>query len=401
MKKTLAAAVLLLVGLFPFTFSIYSAMSQTPQIITINQDGTVTPFSAPVQLVDGTYILNQNTSLPLVIKRDSTIFDGNGYTLRGDGNGTAVNLLCTNTTVRNLGVVDWQTGILSANNNTITQNLLTSNNYGVTIYAAQNVITANYIASNREGIHIESSSNTISQNQIQNNTYGVMDPGNVVQNTLTLNNLQNNTAAVCTANAIFQAHRNNFVGNAYDVQIIQTANGSASDLTRFWDDSAVGNYWSSHPNQTQFIVHPSSPQIIDRYPFATPFNVTEVSLPSPKPLPNPTTSPTPPTIPTASPETPTPIQQHAIDAVTLELALTIVLLACAIAVLVASRGKESPDESAGTPSQPSMSRRFTLNTETSLFLKTKLNDWSSANRGTSSLPRMATYEIFHFSIATW
>jgi parallel beta-helix repeat protein len=344
MKRTLPVAVLLLVTLVFTVFGIQFAASQTPQAITINLDGTVTPSSAPLQLIDGTYFLSQNTSMPLVIKRDNTVFDGNGYTLLGDGNGTAINLACTNATVRNVGVAGWQTGILSgSNNNTLTQNWLTGNYYGVAVYAAHNTVAANYFEGNREGIHIEGSSNTVTLNQIRGNTYGVMEPTNVIQNTLTKNNLKNNTAAVCTTNALLQTYLNNFVNNAYDIQVIQAANVSVSDLTRFWDNGSEGNYWSSHPNQTEYVVHASSPQVIDRFPLASPVTVPEVSLPQPKPVPTPAASTF---VPTSSPETPTPIEQHSIDSVTVELALTVALIGLGVAVFFASRVKASPTEPA-------------------------------------------------------
>ena len=131
-KSKTVTFVLILLSSLLCSVGIQHAKSQSQAAISIAQDGSVNPSSAPVQRFGNTYYLTENTSQPLVIERDSIVFDGNGYTFYGDGNNTGINLLCRNIVLKNTRVTNWETAIQSNYGyNTITSNYVTSNYYGV------------------------------------------------------------------------------------------------------------------------------------------------------------------------------------------------------------------------------------------------------------------------------
>jgi hypothetical protein len=276
MKKTAALSVSIF-GLLCLSLNwVYLVDSQVTEPIVINRNGDVNPSYAPIYRDGNTYFLKENIFQPLVVRRDGVVFDGNGYAFYGNGTGTAINLLCSNSTIRNTYIVSWGTSILGFYaNNTISQNCIVSSYFGATIYADNYSIIGNHFADCDEAIHLEGSSSLVRQNKLHSNRYGIMDPSNALGNVVVENDFQNNQAAICTWTAGLTVHHNNFVNNSYNAQIIQSENSSYAELIRFWDDGSEGNYWSGQNTPVQNIVCSQGPTIVDRYPLSDSFDVLE------------------------------------------------------------------------------------------------------------------------------
>ena len=291
MNKTVVFVLVLSASLFSGLTSVQSVNSPLVSIV-IDQSGNVNPSYAPVQRVGDTYFLRESMANPVVIKLDNIIFDGNGHTITGDGTGTAVNLVCSNVTIRNTGITNWETGVLGTyGNNTVAKNFITANYYGVAFYGDNCSVVANYLADNREGLHTEGSFNFVCENQFQNNFFGLMDFNNFTGNILVGNNFQNNQIAICSLTAILQVYCDNFINNGYAVQIIQNENTQDTNLVYFWDNGKEGNYWSNHSETPQYTIHANNPIIIDRYPLLAPVSIPDTFLPLPLSLPSSTIPP--------------------------------------------------------------------------------------------------------------
>lgn len=188
--------------------------------------------------------------------------DGAGYTLKGPSTslttgGIAVNLTATNVTVDNLFVTNWGVGILGAwNNNTITTNVLTTNNEAVVLYGDIEVVRQNSISNSTIAVFIDGGSQKedhelIEQNQINANTeaFDVTNSNGVI---ITANNIANNNAILSlgqTSGAV-KFCCNDFVGNKEPLQIpICSPNmGGIPTISPAgqWDNGTVGNYWSDY-----------------------------------------------------------------------------------------------------------------------------------------------------------
>jgi hypothetical protein len=120
MNRTTAFTLLALASLLLGAIIVQQGNSASPQTIFVNPDGSINPFSAPIQRSGETLTLTRNISNPIVIEQDNIVFDGAGYTLQGSGKGVAFNLTCSNVTIQNVKLVNWQAGILGVfDNNTI------------------------------------------------------------------------------------------------------------------------------------------------------------------------------------------------------------------------------------------------------------------------------------------
>jgi parallel beta-helix repeat protein len=335
-KSKNSGFVLILLCSLTCSVLIQSSNSQAKETLTISQDGSIKPSSAIVQRVGNTYYLTQNTSQQLIIERDNIVFDGNGYTFSGNANATAINLLCKNIILKNTGFTNWKTAIQSTYGyNTITHNYISTNYQGIA--TSSDSIIGNYITNNQEGIHVNGSYNLIYQNQVLNNTYGLAYSSNLTGNLVLENNFQNNQAAISTYTILLQVNHNNFINNSFPVQITQTQNSVRYNSNLYWDNGTEGNYWSNQPNNTQVIVHANSPVIIDRYPLNAPVDVSDVTLSVQSFWLNPTDTPS--FTPTASiPEQNKEVTTNQIiDLTTIELTLSVVLLALMITAFFATK----------------------------------------------------------------
>ena len=315
--------------------AVNDAESQFSGIIFINADGSVSGTST-IQRNGNLYHLTGNIyDSPLVVLCNNIVLDGEGFVLRGAGGWgipglagrettAAINLTCTNVTVRDFNIKGWAVGILGTyNGNTISNNTITGTERAIAIYADNYNTTGNYLANSIYGVRIQGNNNRISQNQIANNYGGIMisfSSGTVI----TENSIANNSTAVNVDSSVFEIYHNNFINSANTTIVLTT-----SDAIHFgggtmptWDNGEEGNYWSDYttryPNATEidhtgignipYVVR-TNPNVVDRFPLLAPVNVSMADLnPSPAPAPIPTepASPTPTTTPAASP---TPTQE--------------------------------------------------------------------------------------------
>ena len=126
MNRTIALTVLVLASLLLGLVTIQPVNSVSPQTIVIKPDGSISPSSAPIHEEGRIFSLIGNTNSPVFIEESNIIFDGGGHTIQGSGGLVALNLTCTNVTVQNLKIINWQAGVLGVfNNNTIKDSSVT------------------------------------------------------------------------------------------------------------------------------------------------------------------------------------------------------------------------------------------------------------------------------------
>jgi parallel beta-helix repeat protein len=176
-----------------------------------------------------------------------------------------------------------------SNDNSILENGITENAYGVTLYmdCQRNTILKNDIENNGEGVYLYYAVvNSISGNNIHNNTYGIAltySTGNSISNNnVTANNHYGIELFTSLNNAVYH---NNFIGNTLQVYV------SHSGYFNSWDDGypSGGNYWSDYltryPTATEIDNSGiwNTPYVInsnntDRYPLMKPYSPLEFSV---------------------------------------------------------------------------------------------------------------------------
>jgi parallel beta-helix repeat protein len=288
MNRTTAFTLLALASLLLGAIIVQQGNSASPQTIFVNPDGSINPFSAPIQRSGETLTLTRNISNPIVIEQDNIVFDGAGYTLQGSGKGVAFNLTCSNVTIQNVKLVNWQAGILGVfDNNTIKDSWIAHCESAFKIYAQHYVILGNDIEQNNEGIRIgQGGLHLIANNTIANNgdALSLYDSGNVIVD----NNFVN-----CSFEAIYldssgwsqTVYHNNFVNNQKD--LVDYSNGLGKPVVASlspWDSGSSGNYWSSYPGSdlngddvgdAPYLI--PSTGLVDRYPLMSTLNVNQAS----------------------------------------------------------------------------------------------------------------------------
>jgi len=217
-------SIIMFTAMLTFALNIPSVKA-SPDTITINPDGSITPSSAPISTIDNvTYTFTANINDAIIIQRNNTTIDGSSHTLYGSGVtesfGIKIEYTAQNVTIQHINIQDFTVGIkinstshnkilqnnitatairgieiLKATNNTISQNNIT-NNTGVAIFTNMmffTKFTENNITNNTGGIHIiYSSFNDVSRNNIaSNDQYGV-SLDNSFNNTVTENNINAN-----------------------------------------------------------------------------------------------------------------------------------------------------------------------------------------------------------------
>jgi hypothetical protein len=318
MDKKIVLAVVL-VGLISLIV-VHDAASQSTGAIFINGDGSVSGTNK-IQRNGNRYSLTDNIyDSPLVVQCNNIVIDGEGFVLQGAGGwgtpgvaGTeatpAINLTCSNVTVQNFNILDWEVGVLGAyNSNTISNNNITRTERAIAIYADQYNVTGNYLANSIYGVRIQGNNNRISQNQIVNNYGGVLissSSGIIIVE----NNIANNNTAVNTDNSNFQIYHNNFINGANTTIVTTTLDAFPGfpngGTLPSWDNGKEGNYWNDYttkyPNaieidhtgigDTPYLIR-VDPTVTDRYPLVAPFHISETSnqpsttMQSPNPSPS-------------------------------------------------------------------------------------------------------------------
>lgn len=295
MKKAVAATILVLAMLLSSVVFVQSVHSKTVTKIVIRQSGSIDPSTAPIVRHGETYVLTGDIRTPIVLERGGTVLDGSGFSLVGGGGGVGLNMTCSNATLQNLNIIDWQDGILGIfNNNTIQNCMVTQcDDSAIGIFAQDYTVIRNNIVLNDVGIVIgQGGHNFIAGNNILNNYVGISlwDSNNeIVQN-----NIENcsRTAIILDLSGWSQiVYHNNFVNNLKEISDDAYSNSGRPVQASLpaWDNGLSGNYWSDYtgidvngdgigdsPNMiTTYIganeTEPSS--FVDRYPLAAPFNI--------------------------------------------------------------------------------------------------------------------------------
>lgn len=359
MLKALLAAIAIAALLFSLGAEINVAEAQI-LTITIKPDGSIDPSSDAIQRKGNVYVATADLNCSINIQKGDIIVDGVNHTLQGPGsskNFIAITLMASNITVNNFRISGWRAGVYGAyNNNTITNNVFTDNNQGITIYASDYVVSQNSISGSGTAIMVASGALQpqgdnilIIQNQLANNNWA-FDIVNSNGTTITKNNVTDNaiilTLGTQKANInLFGFHMlyfNNFVNNT-KVLHIPFGGPFVSGFVPIspagsWDNGTVGNYWgdylSKYPNaseighlgigDTSYLIEDTTTWssdyangthlegtavlgiAIDHYPLIAPYNDSN-GAPLQYLSPSPSTSPTPILSPSNSPtQQPTP-----------------------------------------------------------------------------------------------
>jgi hypothetical protein len=229
-------------------------------------------------MAENTCIITANLNSSITVERGNIVVDGANHTLQGPGisqNTIAITLMASNVTVENLHVTGWKAGVYGAfNNNTITNNVFAGNYQAVSIYADNYVVSENSISGSSDAAILidtgatrpQGDDNLITQNQLTSNNWA-LDILNSNGTTIAQNNVTNNAVALVlgtlSANvnsAGFQLlYSNNFINNT---QILYVPIGVPfmQDVVPLspagqWDYGSIGNYWSDYlsryPNATE------------------------------------------------------------------------------------------------------------------------------------------------------
>ena len=149
--------------------------------VYIRTDGSV-EGTDKIQRDGDVYTLTGDISGGIKVERNSTVIDGAGYTLQGNGEGNGVDLssllpshqLIVNVTVINLRIVDFSRGIFSLKNNTIIGNYIANCDTGIGIIGgSSNVIKNNTLVNTINPISIAYSGegHVITENSMINGTF--------------------------------------------------------------------------------------------------------------------------------------------------------------------------------------------------------------------------------------
>lgn len=299
MRKT-SAILLALIILFSVA-ALPLAYLATSQQITIDQDGSINPASAPINRNGSLYTLTSDLSIPIDVKSSNIILDGKGYAMVGDGSPVAIDLECVNVTVQNFRMGNWKCGVLGVyDNNTVENCVITQcSDYAIKIYAQYYHIIGNRIKNNAGAILIGPGGlNYIAGNKIVDNQHGLCfyDSGNlIVQNTV-----ENCTesAVILIAQAWNQMiYDNNFINNTVELDdgTISTRGRPSQSQVLPWDNGVSGNYWSDYIEARDSSGIGATPKIIftnydaicpdfsffDRYPLTSQVNIGKPIPPVP------------------------------------------------------------------------------------------------------------------------
>lgn len=294
-------------------------MAQTYGTIYIRPDGNIEPATAPIHREDFTYSLSDNLyNRPIVLESNNIVFDGRGYALEGSATLIGLNITCSNVTVRNLAVLNWDAGILGVYNNVTIQNCnLTGNGKGIAVYADNYKITENYIAQNKWGIRTQGNNIIINENHLIKNSIGVWISSQSSQGSYNGNIISSNVFETIGKIAIetdlggaFAVYHNNFIIPANQSHIVQTAylavpGDETTVVMPPWDNGKEGNYWSNYAIKypeaveigntgiydTVYMVN-IAPNLTDRFPLTKQLDISNITLPVPSPSLTPLQSPT-------------------------------------------------------------------------------------------------------------
>ena len=308
MKKTALALTLIMALLFSvlaITQHVNLASAQSfSGSVTINNDGTVSPASAPIQRVEDTYTFSGDIEGSIWVVKSNIIIDGNGFKLQGSGEGSGFSMFSlNNVTVRNTIVENFYKNfqLSSSTNNTIHNNAIVSANYtGIYLDFSSNYnsIYDNNITDNENGILLSAGSNynSIHNNNITNNGIGLWLISRPSYNQIYCNNILNNDedASLIESCSNNEFYLNNFIDNTLNAHASSFLNTYDPECINIWGNGSMGNYWSDYltryPNASEVgnsgIGH--TPYLIeynntDVYPLMYPYDIENDTISFPKP----------------------------------------------------------------------------------------------------------------------
>ena len=159
--------------------------------VTIKNDGTVDPASAPISVSGTTYTLTDDINGKIVIDISGITLDGDGHTLQGTGSGNGIEAKSEDyLTVKDLVITGFATGIKMdyVDDSTITGNTISDINLAAVVmpYTTDSSVTQNSISNCGYGIRLTTGTlhNTVSENKISdisNNGIEVWGSENVIK----------------------------------------------------------------------------------------------------------------------------------------------------------------------------------------------------------------------------
>jgi parallel beta-helix repeat protein len=253
--------------------------------ITINADGSITPFIAAIYTADDmTYTLTGNITTAtegILIERSNIVLNGAGYTVIGDGFGSGNGIALGgmgNVTVGNMTITYFTVGIYLgySSNCTLSGNNVTANQYsGIDVFGCSNcTLCGNNVANGQLGIDLgfSSSNCTLSGNNVAKHGEGILLDYSSNYNSISGNNITANGDAgievdfSCNNNVL---SGNNIANNYWGIELFSSSTNSiydndfmnntqsqviSSNSTNAWDNGSSGNYWSDYltkyPNAT-------------------------------------------------------------------------------------------------------------------------------------------------------
>lgn len=198
-----------------------------------------------------TCTLTTDVSEGIGLGSDYITLDGNGHAVTGTGSGSGVSIWYRkNVTVKNIIVSNFSVGMdmqFSLCNKLINNTVLNNNYAGIyvdgtgSVNSDYNSIAQNTVNGNKYGIITEAShNNTFTNNTISNNQINGIFAVNSFSNTFTGNNVSNNLTGVTLQNSSdYKIYNNNFIGN--QTQAVVT--GSSGNIFNLPAPTG-GNYWS-------------------------------------------------------------------------------------------------------------------------------------------------------------
>jgi parallel beta-helix repeat protein len=294
--KTAIMIALAFLTMIMLTFNLRPAEAQLGSII-INPDGSITPGGAPISNTSNYYYLTSDISYPtyngIVVQKNDTVVDGNGYEVQGSGTADGFKLYqVSNVTIENMNVANFSRGISIENSNctsVIGDNITYCSGYGVyasdstnTIVSGSNVVSCteygiwsdtcnftvlykdNVSSTNDDGIDIwNSNGNTINESVILgNNGIGIRMLGSCHNDTMIGNVISgNNGIGICMPDSYNDTMIDNVISGNNGTGIDYSA-GVSSSVVAIGDSIISGNYGegisissSSNVNMTNDIVN--------------------------------------------------------------------------------------------------------------------------------------------------
>jgi hypothetical protein len=313
-KRMLTLVIAFLMAASLCSIQTQTSTAQTDSTIYILPDGTIFPTTAPLSQNGSIYKLTTNTNSTIVVEKNGITLDGQGFTIQENSQNasqrTAINLTCTDTTVKNFRIDGWRVGILGAyDNNKIMGNKFTDNFYDIAVYAKNYEITQNYLGYVRiQGSNIHVFENRFDTGKWES-AFWISNSTHITIEANEFNFAEDSTSFISTdPRSSIAVFHNNFLSKLYPTlgqSYLLCVGGSIVDS---WDNGfpSGGNYWLDYGskygnasiiddsgiwNQSYAVTSGIGP--VDRYPLVNPYGINILPMATPAPTVSPTDIPAP------------------------------------------------------------------------------------------------------------